>query len=276
MLKDINMNSIVKINNGKSMDMVEFADKFGLDLMNTETIIKMANILQRRGQLIVVEKQTKEEQLIADAQKENDFQEVVQGIQNEKQNAINDIREQQKEEVDTINMKLDYTSTLEAQKMAKWIMTELHVPENDISIVMQSSLIALQITNITPQEFNKISTKYNAQKLIDKTVNIADKGVNSTTNSINYLAEEVVAPVSKIAVAGAMNVSKGLFHTGIKILGSVINSGAKAIAETKYEMATDPELLQAQSQIINAKNAIKRGVNSKINNTSSGSGISTF
>ena len=41
-------------------------------------------------------------------------------------------------------------------------------------------------------------------------------------------------------------------------------------------MATDPELLQAQSQIINAKNAIKRGVNSKINNTSSGSGISTF
>ena len=73
-----------------------------------------------------------------------------------------------------------------------------------------------------------------------------------------------------------MNVSKGLFHTGIKILGSVVNSGAKAIAETKYEMATDPELLQAQSQIINAKNAIKRGVNSKINNTSSGSGISTF
>ena len=49
MLKDIDMNSIVKINNGKSMDMVEFADKFGLDLMNTETIIKMANILQRRG-----------------------------------------------------------------------------------------------------------------------------------------------------------------------------------------------------------------------------------
>ena len=154
MLKDINMNSIVKINNGKSMDMVEFADKFGLDLMNTETIIKMANILQRRGQLIVVEKQTKEEQLIANAQAENDFQERVQGIQNEKQNAINDIREQQKAEVDTVNMKLDYTSTLEAQKMAKWIMTELHVPENEISIVMQGNLIALQITNITPQEFN--------------------------------------------------------------------------------------------------------------------------
>ena len=77
------MNSKVKVNGGKTMNMAEFADKFGLDLTNIELVISMAGVLQKQGKLTVVEKTTKEEDLINQANKTEIFQQTVEKMEEE-------------------------------------------------------------------------------------------------------------------------------------------------------------------------------------------------
>lgn len=267
---NIDMNSMVKINGGKSLNMVEFADKLGLDILNPTVVISTANLLQRRGQLTVVENKSKEEKLLDSAVGEYAFQEAVNNIAREEEAHKTDVRNQKKADTDTHTIKLSFTTTLEATKFETWV-NNLGVDET--SQIIKGGAIKLLIENITPNEYVKITTKYKAELAINKTVNTTSKLINGTTNGINYGMSEVVAPVAKIAGEAGMNLTKGLFHTGMKTLAGLVNSGAKAIDDTKMALISDPDCLRATSQLIDAKNTIKRGVNSKLNSKGFGSGI---
>jgi hypothetical protein len=267
---DIDMNSTVKINGGKSLNMAEFADKFGVDLANPQLVVSTANILEKQGKLIVVETKSKEEQIVDQAMGQEVFQSVVENLDNEEQAYKEQLREAKKAESDVLKITLAFITTLDATKFNMWL-TSLGVTE--VSQIIKNGCIKLLIEDITPQEYTKISAKYKAEKAINATVNTTSKVMNGTTNAVNYGLSEVVAPVAKIAGEAGMNLGKGLFHTLIKTGAGLINSGAKAVTDTKIALMTDPECLRATSQLIDAKNNITRGVNKQMNNRGFGSGI---
>lgn len=269
-MSNINMNSIVKVNGGKSMNMVDFATQYGIDLTNIELIIQMASTLEKQGKLTVKDITTKEEDLIEKAVGQEAFHKVAEGIQEEHEEAKKAKREQKKEDCDLTSIAVPFDTTIDASRFEKWV-NDLGVEDTEIKIVKGAR--TLIVRDITPNEFVKIQSKYNAQRAINATVNTADKAVNNITSGVNYLNSEVVAPVGKIACAGAMNLAKGIFHTGLKLAGSIVNSGAKAISDTKYELQTDEDLIMAQNQLLNAKESISRGVRKSLDKRSSNGGI---
>lgn len=269
-MSNIDMNSTVKVNGGKSLNMADFAEKFGIDLTNTQMVIATARVLERQGKLLMVETKSKEEQIIDKAMEQEMFQEVVNTLDNEEQAYRVQQREAKKAESDTLRIQLAFVTTLDSTKFNMWL-TSLGVTE--VSEIRKNGGIKLLIEDITPQEYTKIVNKYKAEKAINATVNTTSKVMNGTTNAVNYGLSEVVAPVAKIAGEAGMNLGKGLFHTGVKTLAGLINSGAKAVTDTKIALMTDPECLRATSQLVDAKNTITRNVNKQMNNRGYGSGI---
>lgn len=272
-MSNIDMNSTVKINGGKSLNMAEFAVRFGVDLDRDNgfaTAIATANVLAKQGKLTVVETKSKEEQILDKAMNQEAFQSVVETLDSEEQAYKVQQRDARKAESDTLRIQLAFITTLDATKFAMWL-TSLGVTE--VSEIRKNGGIKLLIEDITPQEYTKIAAKYKAEKAINATVNTTSKLMNGTTNAVNYGMSEVVAPIAKIAGEAGMNLGKGLFHTGVKTLAGLINSGAKAVSDTKIALITDPECLRATSQLVDAKNTIARGVNKQMNSRGYGSGI---
>lgn len=272
-MSNLTLNSKVKYK-GKTYYVSELAEILMLDLADTEGVIATINSLIRTGYAVPVVNQTKEDEILDKVQKESAFQAVVGMIEDEEAQVKFNKREQKKAESDLVSFKLNFNTTLEGQKFCQWLM-EIGIPETSFELNkdMLSGAIKLMLKEVTTNESAKIINKYKAEHIIAQTVDIADKAVTKTTDSVNYVASEVVAPVAKIAGTGVLNLGKGLFHTAFKVGAGLINSGAKAVVETKTAMATDPELLKAQNQLINAKNTVRRTVAEKMSKSGGGSGI---
>ena len=256
-MSNLSMKSIVKVNGGKSMNMFDFADKYGFDINNPDEVLYYAGLLQKQGKLTIKSETSKEQDLINKAIKEEEFQQKASDVQDEQDFYKKNLRDEKASNSDLVGIALRFTTSLEAENFELYVKS-LNIENTEIS--KRNGVVKLFIKDITPEEYNKIKMKYKAEIAIDKTVNTANKAVNNTTNAVNYLATEVVAPVSKIAGEGAINITKGLVHTGVKVFAGLINSSAKAITDTKNSLATDPELIKASNQLINAKNATKRSI----------------
>ena len=267
----IKINDKIKFNQ-KTYSVPELAEKIGLDLTDMTIVIATLNILERQGKISVIDNTTPEETMVENALKQSLFQDTIVGnLKAEEENEQILRRQKKLDEVDHVSIALTFYQTLQAQKFNNWVNMN-GINTTKLSQNLDTGEIELIINDITPAEYTVISNKYTAENAINKTVNMADKTVKKTTDGVNYMASEVVAPVAKIAGKGAMNLAKGLFHTGIKVGASLINSGVQAVEETKVALATDPELLKASDQLLNAKNAIARGV-VKQKNKMGGSGI---
>lgn len=256
----------------KTYSVPEIAEKFQLDLTDMSVVIATLNILERQGKIEIVNYASQEEDLVAKAQAQSLFQDaIVKTVIDEEDNEKVLRREKRLQEVDKLSIALPFYQTLQAQKFDNWL-TSIGITDTTITKDLKDNSIKLTIKDITPNEYTKISNKYQAENIINATVNMSDKAIKSTTDSVNYVASEVVAPVAKIAGKGAMNLAKGLFHTGLKVGASLLNSGVQAVEETKIAVATDPELLKAGDQLLNAKNNITRKINHQ-KNKMGGNGI---
>lgn len=269
-MANIDMNSEIKLAGGKTVNMIEFADRYGLDIANPNVVISAANLLLKRGQVTLVDKTTKEEQQLEAAMEEHAFQQIVENLDAEQEAHRQAKRKQALANTDSLKITLAFITSLDAVKFANWLSTQ---GITEVSEVRKGGAIKLMIEDITPQEFTKISNKYKAENAITAGVNATSKLVNGTTNAVNYGLSEVVAPTAKIVGEAGMNLGKGLFHTGVKTLAGLVNSGAKAVADTKIALSTDPDCLRATRQLQDAKNTVKRGVARKVNQTGVGNGI---
>lgn len=266
------MNSVVKISGGKSMTMPEFADKFGLDLLNPQLVIQTAMILQKRGQLTIAVNESKEEKILNQAMGEEAFQNIVEGINSQEEAHKQRIREAKLQETDSHSFALNFVTGLEATKFKAWV-TSLGIEDTKLTQDLETGAVRLEIRNVTPGEYVKITNKYKADMAINKGMQATNNVVNGATNMTNYALTNVVAPTAKIAGEAGVNLAKGIFHTGLRTIAGLVNSSAKAIEDTKFAIATDPECLRAASTLIDTKNAAKRKVTEMKNNSSFGNGI---
>lgn len=267
---DIDMNSELKLAGGKTVNMVEFADRYGLDIMNPDLVIAGARLLLKRGQVTIVDRTSKEEQQLESAFQEEAFQQVVYNLDAEQEAHRQAKRQQALNNTDSLRITLAFITSLDSAKFANWLSTQ---GITEVSEIRKNGAIKLLIEDITPQEYTKIANKYKAENAITAGVQATSKLVNGTTNAVNYGLTEVVAPTAKIVGEAGMNLGKGLFHTGVKTLAGLVNSGAKAVSDTKVALATDPDCLRATRQLQEAKNTMKRGVAKRMNQTGMGNGI---
>lgn len=270
-MSDIDMNSTIKVMNGKSMTMIEFASEFGIDISKgTTLVLDTARLLEKRGQLTVVDKSTKQEKILNEAIQENVFQQVVNGLDAQEEANIQRKREAKLQETDSHSFALSFATSLDATKFETWV--------NSIGVLQtgmfdDNGVIKLAIKEVTPGEYTKITTRYKADNAISTGMKMTNQVVRGTTNTVNYGLTEVIAPTAKIVGEASVNIGKGLFHTLIKTGAGLINSTAKGVVDTKVALATDAECLRAVRQLQDVKNGVKRGVATKMNNSNIGSGI---
>mgnify|MGYP006998071714 CR=1 FL=1 len=271
---ELNRNSIVKYKGGKKYTLTELAGMAGVDPLNNEQVMALANILLKRGDITIIDERSKFEKNMDSVAQEEIFNSFVESIDKEEEYNQDRIRKTNLENNGSHTFSLDFITTLDATHFKNWI-NSLGIKEVAI-ITDDNNAIKLYVQNVTPQEYTKIVTRYKAENVIHNTMNITNKAVNNTTNAVNYGLTNVIAPTAKIVGEAGMNIGKGLFHTGLKTMAGLINSGAKAVVDTKIALATDPECLRAQNQLIETKNALKRTINSRINNSNYGSGITNY
>ena len=133
--------------------------------------------------------------------------------------------------------------------------------------------IALRIMNVTPEEYVKITRKYSIEKGIQSGVQFTGETINKAVEGVGYIATNIGAPIVKIAGDATSRLAKGLVHTAVKSGASIINCTAQATRETKEACATDRELIQAQTELIEAKDTVKRFFAKKFNKRRGGNGI---
>jgi hypothetical protein len=268
---EIDMNSTIKIN-GKSYTMPEFADKFGIDLLNPTLVINTANILLKQGRLTIVSTESKEEKIVNSALEEEAFQGVVAGINAQEEAHKQRVRQSKLQETDSHSFALNFITGVEATRFEMWV-NSMGIEDTELTQDLKSGAIKLKIMNVTPNEYVKITNKYKADMAIAKGMQATNDVVTGATNMTNYALTNVIAPTAKIAGEASVRLAKGLFHTGLKTIAGLVNSSANAINETKIAIATDPECLRAASTLMDAKNTAKRTVAQKMNNNNFGNGI---
>ena len=271
-MSNIDMNSTVKVMGGKSLTMIEFAEEYGLDMSKgSALVLETARLLEKRGQLTVVDTSTKQEKILNEAFQEEMFQQVVNGLDAQEAANIQRKREAKLQETDSHSFTLAFNTSLEATKFETWV--------NSLGVLQtgqyqeDNGVIKLAIKEVTPQEYTKITTRYKADNAISGGMRMTNQIVKGTTNTINYGLSEVVAPTAKIVGEAGINIGKGLFHTLIKTGAGLINSTAKGVADTKVALQTDAECLRAVRQLQDVKNGVKRGVATKMQNSGVGNGI---
>lgn len=266
----LNENSVIVLKN-KKYTMEAFKEKFGFD--DLKLTIAMAEEFVSQGKAIEYKSQTGEDTILEDVNKEFLFKQMVEQLDKEEDNYKKAIRNEKASDSDLLNIGLKFKTSIEAGKAEEWI-NSLNI--EDTSITIQKGVITLKVSNITPEEYAKISRKYQMDKAIDNGVDMASKAINGTTDAINYTATQVIAPVAKIAGEAGLNVAKGITHTAIKTGAGLINSASKAVVDTKNALATDSEMLRAKRELNDAKNTITSFFKKKFSSASSTNGIERY
>lgn len=274
-MSDLNMNSIVQYKKGKKLNMAEFAELALIDPMNHSLTLSTARILINKGDLTVVDERSKVEKSIDNATEEFAYQAIVDNITTEEEAHKTFIRNQKLDQTNTHTFDLAFVTTIEATKFEMWVKG-LGITQTALMKDPETGAIKLLIQEVTPIEYTRITTKYSAENAINGAMQTTGKALTGATNAVNYGLTNVVAPTAKIVGEAGMNLGKGLFHTGVKTLAGLVNSGAKAVTDTKVALMTDPECLRAHSQLISAKNDIRRGINSKLTGQGFGNGITNY
>lgn len=246
----INKDTIVIIK-GKKFTVEDFMKKYGVPTEDQAMALMTKAVA--KGRATVYNSAEAEEEFVNSLQDDIEFDNIIDKIEEEQYQAMKAERQAKAEEVDLINIKLTFKSSQEAVEAETWI-NSLGIDDTEISI--KQGVISLIVKGITPGEHTKIATKYQLEKAINKTVETASKTIVGTTNTVNYIATKVVAPTAKIAGEAGMNLGKGLVHTTAKVGAGLINSGSKAIADTKVSLATDTEMLKAKKELKDAKDSL--------------------
>lgn len=243
----INENTILLINNSK-VTMDDFMQKYGID--SIERAIQLAERMVKKNKISIFVDKTEEDELIEKIEKDEEFENIINQIEEEeyayKQNKRASLIEG--EDLKTISLK--FRTTADAVNAETWI-NSLGIEDTEISI--KQGAVKLICRNVSDAEFGKISTRYQLDQAINKTVEVTNKAITGATDVINYGLTKVVAPTAKIAGKAGMNLGKGLVHTALRTGAGLVNSGAQAVEETRNAVATDTEMLKAKKELIDAK-----------------------
>lgn len=267
----INENSKV-IYKKKTYTMKEIGPKFGLYPDDMDNIIKLMTRLEKKGRVIIKNgNQTEEQELLDKIEAQEEVVEVEAQLQKEEEIAKQFARQEAMKETDTTSFELLFTTTLEAQKFYNYVV-DMGINTCEMVIKPQGG-IALRVIDVTPEEYVKITRKYHIEKGIQGGVKATGKAINSVADGVGYVATNIGAPIVKIAGDATSRLAKGVVHTAVKSGASLINCTAQATRETKEACATDRELIKAQSELIEAKDTIKRFFSRKFNKRKGGNGV---
>lgn len=256
---------------GKKMTVDELAKKFGC--VDEDRKIKTVNVLIAKKLAFIPTATTEEEELLEDLINEDEILRRAEAIEKEEDDSTRAYREEELKDVDNLNIRLAFITSLEALSFEDKLL-DLGIEET--SIINKKGAISLVVENITPAEYSKITRMYSLEKGVRTTVNAVSKGAGTVTDTINYGATNLVAPVIKITGEVGMNLAKGLFQTITKAGAGFVNAGGKAIRDTKVELGNDSELIKARAELRAGANGVKNTVREKMNKRRRSSGVETF
>ena len=269
-MNKVTMDTILLIK-GKRYSIEEFKNKFAIT--DDARALTLAETLVKKGKATIYSATSQEDELLDLLDGDIELTNIVNQINDEEYASVQAKRNEIKQEVDTVSIALSFKTTAEACSAESYV-NSLGIEDTEISI--KGGAIKLIVRDITPQEYTKIATKYQLEKAVNSTVDVAGKALRGTTNAINYTATNVVAPVAKIAGEAGMNLGKGLVHASMKVGAGLVNSGSKAIADTKVALATDTEMIRAKKELVDAKDSVVSFFKGKLNKNRKRSGIETL
>lgn len=231
--------------------------------------VEIINNLIDKGTITLIEIKDDNRKAFEDAIAESTIVQLANTQESEEEERKDAEREfKNKDKLTYKRIKLPFNSVQEAQKFKVYVESELRIKDNKIEY--EAPIFLLIIHNVTEDELKAIKKYYGAEKLIKKTVDIAEKNIKKVTDGINYTAKNVVNPITTIGFKSLGSI----FSTMAGVVGhagaSLVTSTSSGIKKTKKEILEDPETLKATRDLIKAKDSIKKKISGGL---VSGSGI---
>ena len=267
----LNQETII-IFKGKKLTLEKFMEKLGLETL--EQAQKSFEILERKGFATLAEEDlTDEQETLKKSIKENVILEVVDELEQEEYNHMQQERQAEIEETESLNMRLPFRNSLEREEFIVWLES---LGIDDVETSERKGQISLNIYNVSPREYNKIANRFKADTTVKKAVGTTKKAVTGVAEGINYGATNIVAPTAKIVGEAGMRLGKGLATTVAKTGAGLFTSGSEAVKDTAQALRTDREMLKARAEMREIGDNIKGIFRRRKNRSYRRSGIETF
>ena len=152
---------------------------------------------------------------------------------------------------------------------------EAHVINNmglESEIALRSGKAVVRVYNLTDQDLNSLSRKYNTEKAINGVVGGVDKVASSATKAVDYTAKQVIAPTVQVGAKAGVSILKTVAVTGFKTAGTLVSAIASGTKQCASEISTDADVLRASRDLLDVKDSAMRAVKSRTG-ASVGNGI---
>lgn len=257
---------------GKKYTEQEFADKFkGGDLIEGK---KLLDILLMSGKAMEVGAGSTniEEALIEEAIKKASLLDKAEELTSEEQaekRYIVDKKREYKLTYDEVAFEFPTSTKAEAFEST---LNDMYI-KCSVTKNSETRLWEVVVQDITEKDLNKVTTLYNAQKVVDTTLNTVDSVANKTVGAVSYASEKVVVPTVQVAGKAGMSIFKTLAKTAVKTGGTLTSAIVHGVRETVTEIKHDPDVIKASADLRRTGIDVKQSIGKGKHTTKVGSGI---
>lgn len=233
----------------------QFADEYSEgDIKKAKPIIE---VLLRKGEMQVLEVKSPKDKCFEQTAKEEMIARAVESLDLEAEMSKNLKANKKRENRLTYpGIEVTVNSYADALKLMNYCQQTLRLM--DVSINVDALGNHVIIKNLTDAEMNAINRYYMGMNVTAGIQTGMQKSVDTLTKSIDYTAQQVITPAAQIGVKGVVSIFKSLAKVGARVGSTAITATSKGIQQTKEELLSDPDVLRATNELINAKDAVKR------------------
>ena len=156
-------------------------------------------------------------------------------------------------------LEIVYPNQLKAMEDETFFRSKLRI--KDTEVVLKKGQIFLILRNVSDAEYNAINRHIATQSAVSNAVSTVNKGAESLTNTVDYAAKNVFAPVAKVGVKAGVNLGRTLFSTAFRAGAAVLTAGVQGVKDVAHDINHDPEVLRARREMISIKDGALKRIN---------------
>jgi hypothetical protein len=231
------------------------------NLADIDTAIKVAQELVNTKKAYLLVTQTKQEKKLEDLAIETLIQGIAQEFDEQEKQAKINSRDQKNENYDKFDIAIDFNSQFEASKFEEILHNKLNIMDSEIST--RAGKVKLKIYDITTKDQINIEKYITLDNVKKATVNTTDKIVTKTTDAVEFLANDILAPIGQIGFKGLSALTKSAIKTLSKVGATATSSVISGSKQLKNELCSDPDIIRATADVIATKDNIMSACSGK-------------
>jgi len=255
-MSDIKLDENTKVSFfGTAYTIESFAEKFcNKDKKEAKAMLE---IMLRKGEAEILEVKSSVQQCFEQVAKEQEIAEAVNVLDMQDELA-KDAKAQKKREGKLTYpcIEVEFNKYTDAYNFMVYCQKELRL--KDVSVATTLAGTKVIIKEITENELSAVNKYYTGLKVTAVVQDTMKSGVDAVTKTVEYASQNIIAPAAQIGIKGIASLFRSAAKVGTKIGATTITATSQSIQQTKAEIASDPDVIKAANELVNAKDALKR------------------